>query len=157
MLLQRSVFILQRSVFTLTATPLIVTSRRTFITTEQSSPKPTAFVEHFTQQFGVMVGTMSTVALLGGIISALGYHNDAKVAALDAKLDGFKAEMSERMSGVIALLGEKEKTIDGKMAGIKETVTKQMEGTRSEAKAAALEVMKDYGVSVAGGVARRTR
>jgi hypothetical protein len=104
-----------------------------------------------------MVGTMSTVALLGGIISALGYHNDAKVAALDAKLDGFKAEMSERMSGVIALLGEKEKTIDGKMAGIKETVTKQMEGTRSEAKAAALEVMKDYGVSVAGGVARRTR
>ena len=52
------------------------------------------------------------------------------------------------MAGLVSTLGEKVAGLDGKLG-------KEMAGmvtnARSEAKAAALEVMKDYKVSAAGG------
>ena len=42
------------------------------------------------------------------------------------------------------------------MSGVVTTVDAKIAGARSEAKAAALEVLKDYGVSVAGGLASKT-
>jgi hypothetical protein len=96
---------------------------------------------------------------------AIGFRNDAAFAERSAKLEekmaGVKAELGEKMAGVKAELGEKmagvkaeldkevaglEKTLDAKMAGV-------AAGAADKAKAATLEVLKDYRISVAGGEA----
>ena len=71
-------------------------------------------------------------------------------AELGEKMAGVKAELGEKMAGVKAELDKEvaglEKTLDAKMAGV-------AAGAADKAKAATLEVLKDYRISVAGGEA----
>jgi len=125
-------------------------ARRNAAAEAAATKRPLAFVAGFTQQFGVMSSVLSGAAVFGGIVAAVGYHNDSKVAALTAKLDSIKAELSEKIGGVKVEMGEKMGGLEGKLG---EKMDGMVMNARSQAKVAALEVMKDYGVSVAGGVA----
>jgi hypothetical protein len=96
-------------------------------------------------------GLVAIVAAVGGA----GYwiHTvDAKLAEVDARLS---TKIDERLAGV-------EKGVDAKVAGVKETVTKEVDAKvagvekgvdakvasmADKAKAEALMVLKDYGVS----------
>ena len=84
---------------------------------------------------------------------------EAKVAGsakeLDAKLAGVKEtitkEVDAKLAGTTKELDAKvagsAKELDAKVAGIKESVSKEVAGVSDKAKAEALMVLKDYGVS----------
>lgn len=112
-------------------------------------------------QTGVIVLT------IGGVIVGGGYalHTvDTKLNAMEERLTGKMNVVDVKMAGIketITLMNIKEgvdtkvagleKGVDAKVAGIKEGVTKELDakmaGIADKAKAEALLVMKDYGVS----------
>jgi len=116
--------------------------------TTSDEAKPARIVELFTPAVGVMASIISGAAIVGYAMAEVGKRNDATVAALAARLE-------EKVAGLEKLLDEKEKSLGKEMGGVKDTVTKQMEGVPDKAKAAALEVLKDYRVAVEGGLASK--
>ena len=110
---------------------------------------------------------------------------DVGVKALDEKLAALEGKLSKEMGGLASTMNEKVNGLEGKlgkeMGGLASTLGKEMGGlastmnekvnglegklgkemsgmvmnARSEAKAAALEVMKDYKVSAVSGTARK--
>jgi len=84
------------------------------------------------------------VALFGAAAytSSLITRRDVAVKGLEEKLAALEGKLGEKMNGLEGKLGKE-------MAGM-------VMNARSEAKAAALEVMKDYNVSIAGGAASKS-
>ena len=126
-----------------------------------------------------MLSVLAGVGLFGGIVAAVGYRNDAHVQRLEEKLLNVEASVVKQLDGAsntmrAEVAGVKD-AVDKQVAGVKDAVDKQVAGVsstmraevagvsstmraevagvRAEARAAALEVLKDYGVSVAGGKA----
>ena len=89
---------------------------------------------------------MSGAVLVGVAMVQVGSRNDAAVAAINAELRvqtvGLRAELGERIDRTQHML-------DAKVAGVVATA-------RAEAAAAAMMAVKDYGVSVAGGMASKS-
>ena len=106
-------------------------------------------------------GTQAGVGLLtivGAIIGMGGYaaHRvDAKLGEMDArlsaKMDGLKGEVNATMAGVDKSVDAKvaglDKSIDARLAGVEKGVDAKVAGVSDKAKAEALMVLKDYGVS----------
>ena len=134
-------------------------------------------VSIFMQQAG---GVITGIALIGSfvkVISDFEHHKDADVAALrseltalaqslDVKLAGVKREVDEKfigakgevdakLAGVDAKFTGAKSEVDAKLAGVKGEVDAKLAGARVAAEAEALRVLKDYGVSVAGGKASK--
>jgi hypothetical protein len=74
--------------------------------------------------------------------SSLIARRDVAMKGLEEKLAALEGKLGEKMNGLEGKLGKE-------MAGM-------VMNARSEAKAAALEVMKDYNVSIAGGAASKS-
>ena len=89
---------------------------------------------------------------------------DVGMRALDEKLAALEGKLGKEMGGLASTLNEKvnglASTMNEKVNGLEGKLGKEMSGmvmnARSEAKAAALEVMKDYKVSAVSGTARKT-
>ena len=101
-------------------------------------------------------------------MAALEGKMSEKVSGLEGKLsekaNGLEGKLGKEMSGLASMLSEKMNGLEGKLSekanGLEGKLGKEMSGmvtnARSEAKAAALGVMKDYKVAVtAGGAARK--
>jgi len=110
-----------------------------------------------------LLAALAGAFLVGGVVAAVGYRNDARVASLTAEMAGMRAELSKEMGGMRAELGKEmagvraelgkemggmQHTIDAKVAGVVATA-------RAEAAAAAMAAVKDYGVAFAGGAASK--
>ena len=66
--------------------------------------------------------------------------------AVDKQVAGVKDAVDKQVAGVSS-------TMRAEVAGVSSMMRAEVAGVRAEARAAALEVLKDYGVSVAGGKA----
>ena len=95
---------------------------------------------------------------VAGVIGAAGYalHTvDAKLLVMEERMAGVKEtitkEVDAKVAGNAKELDAKvaglAKEVDAKMAGVKESVSKEVAGVSDKAKAEALMVLKDYGVS----------
>ena len=117
-------------------------------------------VTGFVTMFGTAAYAYSLIARRDVRVAELG----EKIASLEGKMvekmAGVKSEVGAQLAGVKsevgAQLGGVKNELAEKVAGIVTTIDAKMAGSRSEVKAAALEVMKDYGVSIAGGVASKS-
>ena len=97
---------------------------------------------------------------MAGVKTEVGAQMEGLEGKIGAQLAGVKSEVGAQLAGVKsevgAQLGGVKNELAEKVAGIVTTIDAKMAGSRSEVKAAALEVMKDYGVSIAGGVASKS-
>ena len=101
---------------------------------------------------------------MGGLASTLTEKVSGLEGKLSEKANGLEGKLGKEMSGLASMLSEKMNGLEGKLSekanGLEGKLGKEMSGmvtnARSEAKAAALGVMKDYKVAVtAGGAARK--
>jgi len=93
-------------------------------------------------------------AVVCGAVFTGGYalHTvDAKLATVDEKMAGLEKTLDAKMAGVEKEVDAKmagvEKEVDAKVAGVEKGVDAKVAGVKDTAKAEALIVMKDYGVS----------
>jgi hypothetical protein len=101
---------------------------------------------------------------VGAYTSSLVTRRDVAVKGLEERLAALEEKLGEKITGLGGELGEKmnglERKLGKEMAGLERKLGKEMAGVvmnaRSEAKAAALEVVKGYNVSVAGGAASKS-
>ena len=90
---------------------------------------------------GTIFGTIVIVAAGGGYAI---HTVDAKLLALDARLTATVAGSAKELDAKVAGTA---KELDAKVAGIKDSVSKEVAGVSDKAKAEALMVLKEYGVS----------
>ena len=101
-----------------------------------TQPPPEIFgVRLFTDEVRTVLSVLAGAGLFGGIVAAVGSRNDAHVQRLEEKLLHVEASVAKQLDGA------------------SDTMRAEVAGVRAEARAAALEVLKDYGVAVAGGKA----
>ena len=102
-------------------------------------------VRLFTPRVGVMASIISGAVIIGFAMSLVGSRIDAVAAALAAKLEermaGVMAEVDAKLAGAAA-------TTDAKVAGV-------LGGVPDRAEAAALRMLREYGVAVAGAAASK--
>ena len=122
---------------------------------------------------------------MGGLASTMNEKVNGLASTMNEKVDGLEGKLGKEMGGLASTMNEKVNGLEGKlgkeMGGLASTLGKEMGGlastmnekvnglegklgkemsgmvmnARSEAKAAALEVMKDYKVSAVSGTARK--
>jgi hypothetical protein len=85
---------------------------------------------------------LTGAVVVGGFISAAGYRNDVIASRLEERMNGLEAMLSEKVSGL-------EGKVNATMAGV-------LSGAADKAKAATLDVLKEYKISVAGGAASKS-
>ena len=96
-----------------------------------------------TVNWDTRVSFAQLAAVVCGAVFTGGYalHTvDAKLATVDEKMAGLEKTLDAKMAGV-------EKEVDAKVAGVEKGVDAKVAGVKDTAKAEALIVMKDYGVS----------
>ena len=99
-----------------------------------TQPPPEIFgVRLFTDEVRTVLSVLAGAGLFGGIVAAVGSRNDAHVQRLEEKLLHVEASVAKQLDGA------------------SDTMRAEVAGVRAEARAAALDVLKDYGVAVAGG------
>jgi len=101
---------------------------------------------------------------MGGLASTLNEKVNGLASTMNEKVNGLEGKLGKEMGGLASTLGKEmgglASTMNEKVNGLEGKLGKEMSGmvmnARSEAKAAALEVMKDYKVSAVSGTARKT-
>ncbi len=76
---------------------------------------------------------LAGAVVVGGFITAAGYRNDVIASRLEEKMSGLEGRLGEKMAGL-------EGKVNATMAGV-------VLGAADKAKAATLEVLKDYKIS----------
>ena len=117
------------------------------------SGAPNNFFE-LAKQFQPLLGMLTGAVVIGGFITAAGYRNDVIASRLEERMNGLENSLASQMSGLEGKLGEKVNGLEGK---VNATMAGVMSGAADKAKAATLEVLKDYKISVAGGEASKSQ
>jgi len=112
----------------------------------RSDATPDAFLE-LAKQFQPLLGMLAGAFVVGGLITAASFRNDIIASRLEEKMRGLEGKLGEKMNSLEGKLGEKMAGLEGKMNA---TMADVVQGAADKAKAATLEVFKDYKISVLG-------
>jgi len=96
---------------------------------------------------------LTGAVVVGGFISAAGYRNDVIASRLEERMNGLEAMLSEKVSGLEGKLASQISGLEGK---VNATMAGVLSGAADKAKAATLDVLKEYKISVAGGAASKS-
>jgi len=110
----------------------------------------TSGVDALIKPANIVQASIAVAAALVGAGYAL-HTVDAKLLAMDERLKGHKNEVDVKVAAVTKEVDVKvagvTKEVDAKMAGVTKELDAKMAGVSDKAKAEALMVLKDYGVS----------
>jgi len=114
------------------------------------------------RRYQSLLGMLTGAGVVGGFISAAGYRNDAIASRLEEKMTSLEGKLGEKVNRLDCKLGEKVNRLEDKLASemgslegkVNATMAGVLSGSADKAKAATLEVLKAYKISVAGAASK---
>ena len=113
-------------------------------TPPQPQPLVQRVVRLFSPEVATVFGAGAALVLSAHYLSRIEHRHAAAIERLRAEMGGVEGRVNATMAGVSSAM-------DAKVAGVSSAVDAKVAGVAVTARAAALEVLKDYGVTVAGG------